>query len=80
MKIVTEHVYPPIPDRSMDWSAATDNYEPGQPLEYGATEKEAVEALLDNHCAARGAETNHQGECRLCFADALEGEKCRAVP
>jgi hypothetical protein len=28
-KIITEHVYPPIPDRSCDWSAVFDGYDGG---------------------------------------------------
>jgi hypothetical protein len=46
-KIRTEFVYPPIPIRTFDWSAVTDDYEPGQPIGYGTTEQEAVSDLLD---------------------------------
>jgi len=77
MKIITEHVYPPIPTRTMDWSAAMDNYEPGLPLEYGATEQEAVENLLDNWCKDRGADLDNNNGCLICEAET--GEKCRAV-
>lgn len=41
-KIVTSHVYPPIPVRTMDWCAHDDNYEPGCPIGWGATEAEAI--------------------------------------
>ena len=41
-KIITSNVYPPIPCRDFDWSAITDNYEPGCPIGHGATEQEAV--------------------------------------
>jgi len=45
--IKTEYVFPPIPARTFDWSAALDGYEPGDPLGYGATEIEAITDLLD---------------------------------
>ena len=45
-KIVTEHVYPPIPWRHFDWSAVYSDYEPGDPIGTGATEAEAVADLL----------------------------------
>jgi hypothetical protein len=49
MKLVIrlEHVYPPIPDRRFDWSAALDGYEPPDPLGYGPTKWEAVRDLID---------------------------------
>ena len=47
MKIITEFVYPPIPNRNFDWSAVTDNYEPNDPIGYGKTEREAINDLLD---------------------------------
>lgn len=48
MKIVTEHWKKPIPrdiGRKYDWSATFDNYEPGDPIGYGATELEAIQDL-----------------------------------
>lgn len=50
-KIITEYVYPPIPDRRFDWSAVRDGYEPGNPIGWGNTEREAVIDLLDNEDA-----------------------------
>lgn len=50
MKLYTEHVYPPIPDRSMDWLAYdADTYggEPGEIVGRGPTEREAIEDLFD---------------------------------
>lgn len=51
-KIVTTHVFPPIPIRSMDWQAHYDGDEPnddGQMLVgNGATEQEAIEDLVAN--------------------------------
>ena len=57
-KIVTHHVFPPIPDRSYDWSAVDENtYEPGDQdgetgmyhgggiIGWGATEAEALADL-----------------------------------
>jgi hypothetical protein len=47
MKIRTEFVYPPIPDRQFDWSAVDDDtYEPGCPIGSGRTELAAVKDLV----------------------------------
>ena len=51
VKIVTDFIYPPIPDRRFDWSAVTDNYEGGAPIGYGRTEAEAI-ADLNEQIAA----------------------------
>jgi len=48
-KIVTNHVYPPIPDRSCDWSATYGDYDLGKPIGYGPTEAEAIRDLLENY-------------------------------
>lgn len=45
--INTRHEFPPIPDRSFDWCATDDNYEPGCPIGLGATELDAIVDLLD---------------------------------
>lgn len=53
MKIVTQHVYPPIPERCWDWSAVdADNYD-GAPdagkagiIGRGPTEEAAIADLL----------------------------------
>jgi hypothetical protein len=50
MKIRTEFVYPPIPIRSMDWSAVDDDTYDGAedshcPIGRGATEQEAIDDL-----------------------------------
>ncbi len=49
MKIRTEYVYPPIPDRRFDWSAVDDDtYDgPGCKIGWGATEKAAIEDLME---------------------------------
>lgn len=44
--IKTKFEYPPIPDRSCDWSAVTDDYEGGDPIGRGATETEAIDDLI----------------------------------
>jgi hypothetical protein len=46
-KIVTTHVYPPIPTRSFDWSAHYDGFEMGN-YGYGRTEAEAIRDLTEN--------------------------------
>ncbi len=52
-KIVTHHVYPPIPDRRFDWCATFDGDEPndggGMAQGYGYTEAEAIADLLENY-------------------------------
>jgi hypothetical protein len=47
MKIITQNIFPPIPDRNFDWSAVTDDYEPGHPIGYGPTEQAAVTDLKE---------------------------------
>ena len=46
--IITDPVYPPIPIRSCDWRAywEGDEERPGR-YAYGATEEEAIAALLE---------------------------------
>lgn len=47
MKIRTEHIFPPIPDRQFDWCAVDDDtYEPGMPIGYGETEQQAIDDLV----------------------------------
>jgi hypothetical protein len=45
--VLTSNDCPPIPTRRLDWSAVTDDYEPGDPMGNGATELEAINDLLD---------------------------------
>jgi len=45
-EIITEHVNPPIPVRSYDWSAVRRDYEEGGLVGWGSTKQEAVEDLL----------------------------------
>ena len=52
MKIRTTYVFPPIPNRSMDWLAIDDDTYDGAPdshcpIGYGATEQEAIDDLLE---------------------------------
>lgn len=49
MMIRTNNIFPPIPDRRFDWTAIDyDTYDgEGSPVGYGATEREAVNDLLD---------------------------------
>lgn len=47
MTIITAYEPPPIGTRNFDWSAVTDQYEGGDPIGYGETEREAIESLLD---------------------------------
>lgn len=55
-RIITEHVYPPIPWRQFDWCAYRDGYEPpdvngeggGGYVGWGPTEEAAIADLLGN--------------------------------
>jgi hypothetical protein len=49
-KIVTTHVYPPIPIRQFDWQAHYDGEEDEQmDAGYGRTKEEAVVDLIENY-------------------------------
>jgi hypothetical protein len=45
MKIIFNYEYPPIPVRSLDWSAVLEGYDAGDPIGRGPT-REAAEADL----------------------------------
>ena len=45
-EIETQHINPPIPNRSWDWCATFKGYEPGEPIGYGPTEQQAIDDLL----------------------------------
>ena len=46
-KIITSHVFPPIPDRRFDWCAHRDGQEENEYMfGWGATEQEAIEDML----------------------------------
>jgi hypothetical protein len=46
-KIIANFDYPPIPLRDFDWSAVTDNYEPGCPIGHGPTKAAAIADLIE---------------------------------
>lgn len=46
-KIITSYDFPPIPDRNFDWSAIRYDYDPGDIIGYGSTEKEAINDLIN---------------------------------
>lgn len=48
-KIVTDHIFPPIPIRTMDWCAFYDGEEEAGGYGYGATEAEAIADFIENH-------------------------------
>ena len=53
-KIITNHVFPPIPQRQFDWAAVFDNYEPGCHVGYGRTEQDAKADLIEQWEADNG--------------------------
>jgi hypothetical protein len=52
-KVVTQFVYPPIPDRRCDWCAHYDD--PEGPTGWGGTEEDAIQDLLANFPQSEGA-------------------------
>lgn len=48
-KIKTNHIFPPIPDRSMDWCAYYDGEEERGDYGYGPTEEAAIADLVTNY-------------------------------
>jgi hypothetical protein len=46
-KIITKHVFPPVPVRQFDWAAVFDGYEPGEHVGYGRTEQDAIADLVE---------------------------------
>ena len=49
MKIVTNRVYPPIPDRGHDFCAYLDGFEEDQQYGWGRTKEAAIENLIDSY-------------------------------
>ncbi len=47
MIVRTEYDPKPIPMRQFDWTAVSEDYEPGDPIGYGTTEAEAIADLWD---------------------------------
>lgn len=50
-RIVTSHIFPPIPVRDFDWCAHYDGEEEAGNYGYGHTEAEAIQDFIDNHQA-----------------------------
>ena len=48
MKIRTENICPPIPDRRHDWTAWVDGKEEDGPYGYGPTEQDAINDLKEH--------------------------------
>jgi hypothetical protein len=47
-RIVTDYIYPPIPDRQFDWLAYREGDEERGPRGYGPTEAAAIADLKDS--------------------------------
>ena len=47
MKILTRYDPKPIPLRSADWVAVLEGYDEGDPIGYGDSEQNAINALLE---------------------------------
>jgi hypothetical protein len=48
-KIVTNHIYPPVPIRDFDWRAHYDGDEESGNYGYGRTEDEAISDLVESY-------------------------------
>lgn len=62
----TSHDYPPIPIRTLDWSAWIDGFEEDGPYGHGKTEAEAIADLreaLEERCRCGN---NGGGDCQWC--------------
>lgn len=72
-KIITVHVYPPIPVRMVDWQAHYDNDEPDDDgrvaVGTGATEAEAIKDLMENH-------PRSGNPCPACGVNFFDGDTC----
>lgn len=80
IKIITTHVYPPIPVRAYDWSAHYDGHEEEGPVGWGKTKAEALADLVElsadypKRCKTSLVAPDN-GDCLHCFA--ANGEECR---
>lgn len=61
MKIVTSHVYPPIPARTSDWCAHYDGEEGAGMYGWGRTEAEAIQDFKDNWQEHHDERLGHRG-------------------
>lgn len=67
LKIKTQYIYPPIPDRSMDWCATYDDYDgaPDAPnrghIGYGENQQDAIDDLVENF------PREGEGQCPDCY-------------
>lgn len=78
MKLIITYDPPPIPIRTLDWSAVDDNYEPGEPIGYGPTRQAAISDYLEQaECREATDVVALDGSCALCGA--VMGEECRAA-
>ena len=68
LTIHTSFVHPPIPDRTMDWDAVEDSYEPGMPVGWGRTEEIAIQDLLAQIDEANDEELRHAVETGEIYA------------
>ncbi len=59
MKIITQHIYPPIPIRDYDWEAIWEDYDESDYIGYGRTEEAAIENLMEQTTDDRTIEMNH---------------------
>ncbi len=58
-KIITVHEYPPIPDRSMDWSATLEGYDEGDPIGQGAAQL-GLEIGVNGQANSRAVDRRNQ--------------------
>jgi hypothetical protein len=77
-KIVTSHVYPPIPVRNFDWSAYYEGDEEAGQYGYGATEAEAIADFIENFRDDCDLRLDGKCACPYCFESS--GYEARYIP
>jgi len=71
-KVITDHIYPPIPVRHMDWCAWFEGEEEAGEYGYGPTEADAIADLLDNadeYPTALASEVDPHGLFERAYAE-----------
>jgi hypothetical protein len=81
MKIVTEHIFPPIPLRTHDWMAYVEGDEEGL-TGRGPTEAEALRDLASQQADLMGGEypTDDQIDAILAVVEEVEGIELSNTP
>lgn len=72
MKIVTTHVYPPIPERCFDWAAVDDDTYDGAP--------DAAHQIVGQGATEAAAILDFKEQANLCLKDGCVAEAVEECP